>query len=99
MWFALQIVVALAVFVAIGETVGIKEFGLAPAIVSMGAAFGVTALLSWLIDSVRRFRVSQQFDGGADGRGRALRRLGDGSQIVSRPRIGQDRRKLPEIAP
>ena len=65
-WYSLQIAVAMTVFVTIGETVGVKDFGLAPAIVSMAAAYGVTFVVSEIIDwrrrrSLRRFAGSDEF--------------------------------------
>jgi hypothetical protein len=49
-WYFLQIIVALIVFVAIGETVGVADRGLAPAIVSLAIAYGVTVAVSKLVD-------------------------------------------------
>jgi hypothetical protein len=93
-WYFLQFVVAVGVFACIELTVGAKEFGLAPAIVAMAAAWGVTALASYLIDlRRRRARIRQQLKSGA-GCGVALGHAGDGPELVRRPRIGQNPRKL-----
>lgn len=92
-WYFLQFIVAVGVFAGIEFTIGTKEFGLAPAIVSMAAAWGVTALVSWLIDlTLRRRRVGHEFKGHVQRGFGARPRVSDGTELVRRPRIGQDRR-------
>lgn len=98
-WYGLQIAIALAVFVLIGETVGVKDRGLAPAIVSMAIAYGATLLVSVFVDwrrrrSLRRFAVSDELKSHVGSRRRALRHSSDGPELIGRPRIGQNPRKL-----
>ena len=90
-WYSLQIIVAMAMFILIGETVGLEGFGLAPAIVSMGVAYVVTQIVSSTIESIRRrrvrppplpssaFPVSDEFQSHAGGSRRAIGHAGDGS--------------------
>ena len=103
-WYGLQIVVAVAMFVLIGETVGLEGFGLAPAFVSMGVAFGVTQSISATIDGLRRWRVrppplpSSAFTVSHElkrdvGGLRGIAHSGDSSELGSRPRIGHYPRK------
>lgn len=99
-WYGLQIAVALAVFVVIGETVGVKDRGLAPALVSMAIAYGVTLLVSMFVDwrkrrSLRRFTVSDELKSHVGSGRRSLRHASDGPELIGRARIGQNIRKLP----
>jgi hypothetical protein len=98
-WYALQIVVAMIVFVTIGETVGVADRGLAPAIVSLGIAYGVTVAVSNFVDwrrrrLLRRFAVSDELQRHAGGGVRALRHASDGPELPRRRRISQNPRKL-----
>lgn len=98
-WYGLQIAIALAVFVLIGETVGVKDRGIAPAVVSMAIAYGVTLLVSMFVDwrkrrSLRRFAVSDELQGSVGSRRRALRHTGNSPELISGTRIGQNPRKL-----
>lgn len=98
-WYSLQIVVATAVFVLIGETVGVADRGLAPALVSLAVAYGVTVGVSALIDwrrasSLRRLTISNELQSHAQSGRRALGHAGDGPQLVRRRRIGQYPGKL-----
>lgn len=109
-WYSLQIVVALIVFVTIGETVGVADRGMAPALVSMGVAFAVTQSVSGLIDWRRRrkasrppplppsvlgrFAVGDELDRHTGGGVRANRHAGDSPELPRRRRIGHNPRKL-----
>lgn len=98
-WYGLQIVVAVAVFVWIGETAGLEGRGIAPALVSMFVAWSVTALISRFIDwrrarSLRAFAIRNESKGHAGGRRRSIGHASDGPELVRRPRIGQKPRKL-----
>lgn len=93
-WFALQFVVALGVFVLIGETVGVEGRGLAPAIVSMAVAWGATTLVSKLVDLSRRIRVRKEAKRGSLSGVAANRHSGNGPQLPRRTRICQDRREI-----
>lgn len=101
-WYGLQFVVAMTVFVFIGETFGLQDRGLAPAFVSMTAAWMVTELVSKLVDWRKSFRgvaVGQELKRHGGGSLRSLRHASNGPQLIGRARIGQDRRKLTKIAP
>lgn len=106
-WYSLQIVVALVVFVAIGETVGVADRGLAPAFVSLAVAFGVTVSVSNFMDWRRRrankppplpstagSAVSDELDGHAGSGGRSLGHPSDSPELIGRRGIGQNPRKL-----
>lgn len=103
-WYALQITIAMAVFVAIGESVGVKDFGMAPVIVSIAVSYGVTHVISWIVDwrrnrraaeLLRRFPVSDQLDRKAYRARRFRTHPSDSAQLIGRPRTGQDPRQLP----
>lgn len=101
-WYSLQFVVAMAVFIFIGETLGLQDRGLAPAFISMTAAWMVTELVSKVMDwcrSLRRIAVGNQLQRHALSRSRASGHASNGPQLIGRARIGQDRRKLTKIAP
>lgn len=101
-WYGLQFVVAMGVFIFIGETFGLQDRGLAPAFVSMTVAWMVTECVSKLMDwsrSFRRIPVGDELKGHALSRGRSSRHAGDSPQLIGRARIGEDRRKLTKIAP
>lgn len=98
-WYGLQIVVATAMFVWIGETVGLEGRGIAPALVSMFVAWAVTALISRFMDwrrerSLRRFAISDEFKSHAGSRSRAIGHSGDSTELIGRARISQNPRKL-----
>lgn len=103
-WYALQITIAMIVFVAIGETVGVKDFGMAPVIVSIAVSYGATHVISWLVDwrrnrsapkSLCRFPVGDQLDRKAYRARRFRVHPSDSAQLIGRPRTGQDPRQLP----
>lgn len=101
-WYALQIAVALATYIWIGETFGLQDRGLAPAVVSMFVAWIVTESVSkvmgWL-RSLRSIAVGHKFQRDTGRRWRSLGHSGDSPELARRPRIGEDRRQLPKIAP
>lgn len=94
-WIAFQIAVAMLTFWWIGTWANLREFGIAPAVVSMFVAFVATGLLIRLLD--RRsgvVRVAQK-----PKRNRlVLPRivgLGEATKQITRVRIGKNIRKLP----
>ena len=89
-WMVFQAAIAAPVYYFCAVT--LHGQGLAPGIVAMGFAFLITLAIVSILDWSRRLRERNQLQ--RDGRERALRSASSSPEQVSRPRIGQDIRKL-----
>ena len=99
-WSGLQFVITMAVFaflrLEVGTSAEPKPQG-AEVVISLGVAFAVTWLISKIIDwrnarSLRRLDVSKEPESNAGSRIGLSRHPSDSAKLISRPRIGQDRR-------
>lgn len=98
-WYFLQFVVAVGVFACIEFTIGTKDFGLAPAILSMVAAWLVTLAVSGLVDwrrkrTLRRASIRHQPQSDSRGRAGAGRHPSNSAKLIAGRRVGQDVSKL-----
>ena len=96
-WMLFQAAVATPVYYFCA--VELKGQGLAPAIVAMIAALLATVLLSSILTGFRRLRVGHKANGKVGRPPPIPLGAGNRAQHPGRIRIGEDRGKLPKIAP